>query len=336
MINTGLLTLHRYTSTSASYNAGARYPPPLCHSGTHEAILNDLESWANSAEGQDNPGIRWLYRPAGAGKSAIAQTFAQKCADDQTLVGSFFFRRSDPTRNNSQRLFATIALQMAIAIPHLRVLVDAAVTRNLFAPTSSIEQQSDALVIQPINESVPESSRRSTPIRTRILIIDGLDECSNDRNKWHSILFILAKMVQEYQLPLQILVCSRPELRIKECFRGSEFRGICQWMSLDDTYQASQDIRLFLMDGFKGILARHTHSMQHVTSPWPTLERIEYLVQKSSGHFIFPSTVLKYIDDDNDIPTDCLDVVLGLQVVDQEGGNSPFADLDALYLQILS
>src|ERR1700761_5103941 len=112
MTNTGLLTLHRYTSTSASYNAGARYPPPLCHPGTREAILNDLESWANSAEGQDNPGIRWLYGPAGAGKSAIAQTFAQKCADDQTLVGSFFFRRSDPTRNNSQRLFATIALQM--------------------------------------------------------------------------------------------------------------------------------------------------------------------------------------------------------------------------------
>ncbi|KIK66657.1 hypothetical protein GYMLUDRAFT_118484, partial [Collybiopsis luxurians FD-317 M1] len=169
-----------------------------------------------------------------------------------------------------------------------------------------------------------------------ILIIDGLDECSNDRNEWRSILFILAKMVQEYHLPLQILVCSRPELRIKDCFHRPEFRNICHWMSLDDTYQASQDIRLFLLDGFKGIFARHTHSMQHITFPWPTSEQIEYLVQKSSGHFIYPSTVLKYIDDDNDVPADRLDVVLGLQVADQEGGDSPFADLDALYLQILS
>ncbi|KIK60073.1 hypothetical protein GYMLUDRAFT_168682 [Collybiopsis luxurians FD-317 M1] len=97
----GLRSLYHYTSTSASFDAGARYPPPLCHPGTRTAILQDLERWANTPTGPGNPKVRWLYGPAGAGKSAIAQTFTQTCANNETLIGSFFFWRSDSTRNNS-------------------------------------------------------------------------------------------------------------------------------------------------------------------------------------------------------------------------------------------
>ncbi|KIK62598.1 hypothetical protein GYMLUDRAFT_118021, partial [Collybiopsis luxurians FD-317 M1] len=93
--------------------------------------------------------VRWLYRPAGAGKSAIAQTFAQLCAENGTLLGSFFFWRADSTRNNAQRLFTTLALQMAISIPELRATVDAAVAHNPFSPTSSIQSQCETLIIQP-------------------------------------------------------------------------------------------------------------------------------------------------------------------------------------------
>ncbi|KIK57978.1 hypothetical protein GYMLUDRAFT_116342, partial [Collybiopsis luxurians FD-317 M1] len=145
----GLATLYHHTSTSASYDAGARYPPPLCHPGTREAVLQDLKDWANGATGADNPPVRWLYGPAGAGKSAIAQTFAQTCAENGSLLGSFFFWRSDSSRNNPQRLFTTIALQMAIAIPQLRAGVNAAVSYNPFLPTSSIENQWDMLIINP-------------------------------------------------------------------------------------------------------------------------------------------------------------------------------------------
>ncbi|KIK62567.1 hypothetical protein GYMLUDRAFT_198361, partial [Collybiopsis luxurians FD-317 M1] len=148
----GLSKLYYHTSTSALYDAGARYPPPLCLPGTRKAILHDLNHWANvshSAAGLDRTPIRWLYGPAGAGKSAIAQTFAQSCAENGTLLGSFFFWRSDSTRNNAQRLFTTLALQMAVAITELRATVDAAVTCNPFAPTSSIQKQCETLIIQP-------------------------------------------------------------------------------------------------------------------------------------------------------------------------------------------
>ncbi|KIK60078.1 hypothetical protein GYMLUDRAFT_44069 [Collybiopsis luxurians FD-317 M1] len=356
----GLSTLHRYTTTTASFDAEARYPPPLCHPGTRDAILRDLESWASSTAESDNFRVCWLHGPAGAGKSAIAQTFAQTCAGNGSLLGSFFFWRSDPSRNNPQHLIATIALQMAIAIPDLRAAVDAAVIHNPFTPTSSIETQCEDLIFMPwlksqvhrelrnrrnrkeSSRASPESSggvlsegysKSSSATGARVLIVDGLDECSSSHNQ-ERILLILAKMVEKLYPPIRILVCSRPEPRIKESFKGPRFKAICRWIPLDDTYQASKDILLFLEDGFRKILERHSHSMDHVPRPWPTFQQIEYLVQKSSGQFIYASTVLKYIDDDGDVPADRLDVILGLQAY--EGTDSPFAELDALYIQILS
>ncbi|KIK58040.1 hypothetical protein GYMLUDRAFT_228322 [Collybiopsis luxurians FD-317 M1] len=360
----GLATLYHHTSTSASYDAGARYPPPLCHPGTRQAILQDLGYWANRAAGAHNPPIRWLYGPAGAGKSAIAQSFAQTCAENGSLLGSFFFWRSDPSRNNPQCLFTTIAMQMAIAIPELRTIMDTAVIQNPFAPTSFIEKQCDALIIKPWldlqvmvqikarihselrqrwnnmpnvhRNLVPESPQWPSSVRARILILDGLDECCNENNEWQRILSNLALLCQKFNLLVRILVCSRPEPRIKECFAGSGYQNICQWMALNDTYQASNDIRLFLVDGFQKILIHHSHSMEHIPRPWPALEQIEYLVHKSSGQFIYPSTVLKYINEDGDVPADRLNVILGLEAADHGEEDSPYADLDALYLQILS
>ncbi|KIK59998.1 hypothetical protein GYMLUDRAFT_144488, partial [Collybiopsis luxurians FD-317 M1] len=128
-----------------------------------------------------------------------------------------------------------------------------------------------------------------------ILIIDGLDECSNEGNEWERILSTLAEMVQKFSLPIRILICSRPEPRIKECFGESKFSDICRWMPLDSTYEASRDIRVFLIDGFRKILLRHSHSMVHVSRPWPASVQVEYLVRKASGQFIYASTVLKYI-----------------------------------------
>ncbi|KIK52274.1 hypothetical protein GYMLUDRAFT_180317, partial [Collybiopsis luxurians FD-317 M1] len=75
--------------------------------------------------------------------------------------------------------------------------------------------------------------------------------------------------------------------------------------------------------------------MGHIPCPWPTNGQIEHLVQKASGQFIYPSTVLKFIDDDCAVPADCLAMVLNL-IVPEDGSESPFAELDALYRQILS
>ncbi|KAF9071961.1 hypothetical protein BDP27DRAFT_1198699, partial [Rhodocollybia butyracea] len=117
----------------------------------------------------------WLYGPAGAGKSAIAQTFAEACAKKGILAGSFFFWRSDPSRNNPERLFNTLAHQIAGAMPELRPIINSVVIRNPSVLTSSIEIQFNDLILQPCS--------LLSWMRTQIIIIDGLDECSKSRNQ---------------------------------------------------------------------------------------------------------------------------------------------------------
>ncbi|KAJ6529471.1 hypothetical protein DFH09DRAFT_879028, partial [Mycena vulgaris] len=57
------------------------------------------------------------------------------------------------------------------------------------------------------------------------------------------------------------------------------------------------------------------------------------LVDKSSGYFIYASTIIKFIDDKDFRPTERLQVVMGIK---QSEFGAPFAALDQLYTQILS
>src|SRR6266550_7019225 len=58
-----------------------------------------------------------------------------------------------------------------------------------------------------------------------------------------------------------------------------------------------------------------------------------HLVSKASGQFIYASTVIKFIDDDDCNPREQLDIILKLRPVHS---SSPYAQLDQLYIQILS
>ncbi|KAF9059732.1 hypothetical protein BDP27DRAFT_1191729, partial [Rhodocollybia butyracea] len=129
-----------------------------------------------------------------------------------------------------------------------------------------------------------------------IVIINGLDECSNSHDQ-QRILSLLRDTMYKHPLPFRILITSRPEPHIKESFNTPQLRSICCWMPLDNNlYQASCEIRVFLHEKFQEILHHHLYTMGHVPRPCPTYNQIDALVGKASGYFIYPSTVLKYID----------------------------------------
>jgi hypothetical protein len=66
---------------------------------------------------------------------------------------------------------------------------------------------------------------------------------------------------------------------------------------------------------------------------WPSSEDIGRLVKKSSGQFIFASTVAKYINSNHRWPPDRLKIILGQS---EPGEETPFAELDSLYYLILA
>ncbi|KAJ7817410.1 hypothetical protein B0H13DRAFT_1662717 [Mycena leptocephala] len=73
--------------------------------------------------------------------------------------------------------------------------------------------------------------------------------------------------------------------------------------------------------------------MTTVAFRWPESKIVEDLVKRSSGYFIYASTVIKFVDDKRFRPVDRLNVILGLK---NSASGSPFETLDQLYHQILA
>ncbi|KAF8876411.1 hypothetical protein BD779DRAFT_1804330 [Infundibulicybe gibba] len=72
---------------------------------------------------------------------------------------------------------------------------------------------------------------------------------------------------------------------------------------------------------------------------WPSSEAIEQLVRKSSGHFIYASTVVKFVEEDYANPVERLEAVLRIPNGPTRPGtyaqSTAFQELDQLYLHIL-
>jgi hypothetical protein len=79
--------------------------------------------------------------------------------------------------------------------------------------------------------------------------------------------------------------------------------------------------------------------MWNVKKPWPSYRVIDDPVEKASGQFIYPTTVLKFVDDPKYRPTDLLDIITSIPMIVSESSYltpKPLAALDRLYSQILS
>ncbi|KAJ7489270.1 hypothetical protein FB451DRAFT_1390431 [Mycena latifolia] len=314
----GLHILYRSAAGDASHDAGDRYPQPRCHPATRTEMLEDLYAW--SSENDPESRVLWLHGPAGAGKSAIAQSFCQKLEFEGRLGGSLFFKRGHGSRGNASKLFPTLAYQLALAVPELKRVVARYVEDDPSIVDKSHSIQLQKLIIEPFQDT--------GLTRPFIIIIDGLDECEG-QDIQQEILRSIGNSFQRSHLPLRFLVASRPEPHIGEVFRGPYFTGFHRPLNI----QKSFEVRRYLQNEFGRIHREHWVTMATVSSPWPSQEVINNLVEKSSGYFIYASTVIKFIDDKNFCPADRLEIIMGIVEPDSE---SPYAALDQLYIQILA
>jgi hypothetical protein len=67
----------------------------------------------------------------------------------------------------------------------------------------------------------------------------------------------------------------------------------------------------------------------YVPESWPSAEIVDRLVRKSSGQFIYASTVMKYLDSPNHRPMKRLHVIIGLRF--PVGSDMPYKELDVLF-----
>ncbi|KAF7346664.1 putative nwd2 protein [Mycena sanguinolenta] len=282
-------------------------------------MLQDLRKWAFDTDAQTT--ILWLYGPAGAGKSAIMQTLARELQDAGRLGGSFFFKRGHVARGNAKKLFATIAYQLALSIPWLRTPISRIVENDPSIVVRSIETQIQKLISEPCR---PHAFRDPVTIA-----IDGLDECEG-HNIQEEILRSMRNSSQ-HPIPLRFIISSRPEPHICEMFDSVFSSGHYHSLNVEQSFD---DVRQYLHDEFLRIYREHHHTMASIPWPWPPSHVLERLVRQSSGHFIYASTIIKFIDNKNYRPTEMLAVVQDKNAM-RMGSQLVFDELDKLYMTIL-
>ncbi|KAJ7874205.1 hypothetical protein B0H14DRAFT_2718556 [Mycena olivaceomarginata] len=148
-------------------------------------------------------------------------------------------------------------------------------------------------------------------VQPSVIIIDGLDECGGHQ--------VRRDILRLFHPPLKFLIASRPEPHIREAFEGPLFAGLYHPFDVEESFM---DVRKYLCDD---------KTMASVPLPWPSNDTLDQLVEKSSGYFIYASTVIKFIDDRNFRPTERLQ-----RLQECPSLESPFNALDQLYSQILS
>ncbi|KAF8327560.1 uncharacterized protein EI90DRAFT_1766464 [Cantharellus anzutake] len=142
-----------------------------CLEGTRVDLTERIMAWCYNTGDSENR-LMLLTAVAGAGKTSIALTIAERCASDATLLLLFFFKAGEQSRPDS--LFSGIARALADHDPVYHTFITSALRKDPSLSTASLTTQFQELVAPPLLHKPPP------PDRPMVIIIDALDECDED------------------------------------------------------------------------------------------------------------------------------------------------------------
>ena len=301
---------------SAEYRHGNRRG---CLKGTRDTVLNEIESWANDF---DKSPVFWLNGLAGAGKTTIAQTIAERLFAEGRLGASFFCSRDFEDRSNLHSIFPTLAFQLAHKYPEFRSLSVSLLRSNPDVVHESLYSQMQKLISEPLRE---------TGIST-VIVIDALDECKDDEPS-SAILSVLARFVEETP-EVKFFITGRPEPRIQTGFRLPLLLDSTDVFVLHNVHPSliENDIRMFLKHELSELAQRRE------LEGWPSDEHIDLLCRRAAGLFVYAVATVKFLDSNTHLPERRLDVILRLPEGTAPEGKTRFnskTTLDSLYTSIL-
>ncbi|KAF9444990.1 hypothetical protein P691DRAFT_785843 [Macrolepiota fuliginosa MF-IS2] len=271
---TGIDILLEASNRDAAHDSAAREYDPRCHPGTREQHIEDIVYWAVPASGADVPlPLFWMKGLAGVGKSAIAQTCAERLKGLGKLGAAFFF--SLKGRDKASEFIPTIAHQLSTEFPDYRELVDHRIRHDRGILDKMMAVQFQALIVEPFQEL----ERAGKGIGKRIaIIVDGLDECDS-ADAQCKIIELIAGAARDGAIPFCWAFFSRPEAHIKASFTHADVARVTCTTSLPISNDTNSDIELYLRNGFENILRRRDIPIK---SQWPSDDDIQTLGIRSS------------------------------------------------------
>jgi hypothetical protein len=194
--------------------------------------LKELASWSTDTGWEST--LLWLHGAAGVGKSAIAQMFAGNCQSNGKLGASFFFGRGYPRHGTWNRLIPTIAYQLATSIPEFRFPLEEIIESDKLIVGRTLAVQFRRLLVDPFRVAP------NLPFKP-VIILKGLDECADHKVQQQIICFFV-QAIRDGQLPVRILITSRPEPHLREILETNAARAISRQFSLSADHAAYEDI----------------------------------------------------------------------------------------------
>ena len=249
------------------------------------------------------------------------------CLKNDIPIARFFFCRTDPTRNNTKPLVATIAHQIMQQIPESKAILIPKIEDDPLIFKKSLHTQFEKLIFDPLFELAKQS--RSPGIL--VLLFDGVDECIN-KDERTNLIRTISKFMGPKGFRVVAFFGSRNEPQLTSVFKSKYIARILLEKQLHDIYSPDVDIRLFLHESLLKI--KETHGLRRLLKPsWPTQADVDSIADKSSGQFIYASSAIKFISAENRNPAEQLEILHGLRPSERL---NPFVEVDALYQFIFS
>ncbi|KAJ3567424.1 hypothetical protein NP233_g6376 [Leucocoprinus birnbaumii] len=326
----GLELLLEKRMAGAEVDSYARRYAPRCHPDTRLTVLGHILDWIH---GKRDCGWRmlWIMGPAGVGKSAVAQSIAEKIKVQGQLGASLFFSRPDH-RDDPMQIIPTLAYQLAVKVPQYKSIVTRQLAEDPTLFEKSLRTQFKQVIIDPFHLIM---TRYPSILRKPLLIIlDGLDECKCQKSQCE-LVELLSDHARAFKIfPLLWLVCSRPEWHLKYFRSQADFPAACTRLELKiDDSEAQRDVACFLRFEFLQMCKRFP---DYIVSPWPPEATLRLIASIASGLFALAATLVRFIGDEH-AEDPCRRLKICIQFLGgygTPGSINPLHALDLLYHQI--
>jgi hypothetical protein len=323
----------------AVLDAAARFPPPQCYPGTRTAVQDKLFTWLLNFLRRRS--IIWLFGPAGVGKSAIAQTFAERAKEDGLLGAVFFFSSTQDSdkRADAQRVIPTLACQLAINNQHYQRLITECIAGNPLILSAKLEVQFRQLIVEPFLHLVSDDVHQRK--HSVLIVIDGLDECSDEGAQCKLVELIKGAAQHKPSLPFIWLICSRKEHHIMYTFSQLDYTEVCDREELTKNEEAHADVERFPRARFAEIYERYRDLISvGADGSWPSEADFTTILREVDGHFVVASVAERFVGDsavsDPEAQlTSLLSILRGLSEIKINDKN-PLEAVDVFYSRILS
>jgi hypothetical protein len=305
-----------------------------CLPGTRVDLLKSIEDWTKDTSSQQS--VLWLHGLAGAGKTTISITIADRLRAARRACAFLLFERGVTERNDPDLVIRTIAYQMASCGHYPCGKITAAIERSPNISSLAPLVQFQRLIAEPLAWDTQKTAGNSREGKGKkggtgshnmpaVVLLDALDECGDPRARQH-LLAILAKETAGLGSVLRFIVTSRAEYNsdIRNAFENQVHIIPCE---LDITSDVNtMDILLYSWHHAKE--TRNANQYPRLPADWPGEHVIQELGTRASGLFLWAATAWAFVN--SYYPQQRLEMLLH--------GYAPYiaeTTLDALYRIVL-